>query len=69
MVDLRRSVGEDVADANPQPVVVQSSGMIQAGEGKKFDVKFWDRRSRAEFAMGSLEDGLNILHARLITNV
>ena len=58
MINLRRSVHEDVAHSNRQPALIQSGRVIQTGEREKFDFDFGDRSPGTKFAVGRAENGL-----------
>ncbi len=62
-VNLFRSIDKDVAYTDYQSAVMQSGGMVQACEWKKFHFDVGQRSSRAQLAVGGFEDGFQVLHA------
>ena len=61
-INLRRSVHKDVAEADRQPILVQPHGMVETGEGEKFDSDFRQRRAGPKLSMCCREDGLKLCH-------
>jgi hypothetical protein len=57
-VYVRRSIPEDVADPDDQPVRMQPGRVVQAGEREKLNFDFGKGRSGPEFAMGVYENRL-----------
>ena len=58
MIDLRRSVDKNVADADRKPAIIQPGCVIQTREGEKFDFYFGDRSPGAQFTVRRAENGL-----------
>src|SRR5262245_50504573 len=58
VIDIRRSVGKDVAHADRKTAVIQSGGVIQTGEWKKLDFDFGNWSPGTQFAVRRAENGL-----------
>src|SRR5438093_626683 len=58
VIDLRRSIREEVAYANGEPAFVQTGRVIQTCKWEKFDFDFGDWSPGTQFTVRRAEDGL-----------
>ena len=61
-INFRRCIDKDVAEADRQPISLQSYGVVKSGEGEEFDSDFRQRRAGPKLSMCCREDGLKLCH-------